>query len=260
MAGDPNRGDLTPMRLSDTTAMLRRSVPPAMLTAALTGTGILTGAGVLPAGAARSATPAPNQFSTTIDNPFLPFVPGTRMVYRSTDAGETGREVVRVTFRTRLVAGVRVRIVRDRAYVGGQLVEDTRDWYAQDRRGNVWYFGENTKTLENGKVTSTEGTWMAGRNGARAGIVMEAHPKVGDSYAQEFSPGVAEDRATVLSLDASATVPYGTFTGLLKTKDYSLLDTAVVERKFYLRGVGSVLEKEVRGGNERLALVRVTHS
>ena len=116
------------------------------------------------------------------------------MVYRSTDAGETGREVVRVTHRTRLVDGVRVRVVRDRAYVGGELVEDTRDWYAQDRRGNVWYFGENTKTLRNGKVTSTKGSWAAGRNGASAGIVMEAHPKVGDTYSQEDAPGVAEDR------------------------------------------------------------------
>ena len=79
------------------------------------------------------------------------------MVYRSTDAGETGREVVRVTHRTKLVDGVRVRVVRDRAYVGGELVEDTRDWYAQDRRGNVWYFGENTKTLRNGTVDQHEG-------------------------------------------------------------------------------------------------------
>jgi hypothetical protein len=230
---------------------MRRFLTPAIAAAVLVGTA------ALPAGAASTATPGPNHFSTTIDNPFLPFVPGTRMVYRSTDAGETGREVVRVTHRTRLVDGVRVRIVRDRAYVGGELVEDTRDWYAQDRRGNVWYFGENTKTLRNGKVTSTKGSWAAGRNGASAGIVMEAHPKVGDAYSQEDAPGVAEDRGKVLSLDATATVPYGSFTGLLKTKDFSPLEPAVVEHKFFLRGVGSILEKEVRGGNERLALVRV---
>jgi hypothetical protein len=238
------------MRSSET-VRLRRFLTPAIAAAALIGTA------ALPAGAAGAATPGPSHFSTTIDNPFLPFVPGTRMVYRSTDAGETGREVVHVTHRTRLVDGVRVRIVRDRAYVGGELVEDTRDLYAQDRRGNVWYFGENTKTLENGKVTSTEGSWLAGRDGASAGIVMEAHPKVGDAYSQEDAPGVAEDRGKVLSLDATATVPYGSFTGLLKTKDFSPLEPAVVEHKFFLRGVGSILEKEVRGGNERLALVKV---
>ena len=218
---------------------------------------VLTATAALPAAAAGTTTPGAAHFSTTIDNPFLPFVPGTRMVYRSSDAGETGREVVRVTQRTRLVDGVRVRVVRDRAYVGGELVEDTRDFYAQDRRGNVWYFGENTKTVRNGTVTSTEGSWLAGRNGASAGIVMEAHPKVGDTYAQEDAPGVAEDRGKVLSLDAAATVPYGSFTGLLKTKDFSPLEPTVVEHKFFLRGVGSILEKEVRGGTERLALVKV---
>jgi hypothetical protein len=233
------------------TVRLHKALTPAIAAAVLLGTA------ALPAAAAGRTTPGPAHFSTTIDNPFLPFLPGTRMVYRSTDAGETGREVVRVTTRTRLVDGVRVRVVRDRAYAGGQLVEDTRDFYAQDRRGNVWYFGENTKTLENGTVASTKGSWLAGRNGADAGIVMEAHPKVGDTYSQEDAPGVAEDRAKVLSLDAAATVPYGSFTGLLKTKDFSPLEPAVVEHKFFLRGVGSVLEKEVRGGNERLALVKV---
>ena len=138
---------------------------------------VLMGSAALPAGAAGDATPGPAHFTTRIDNPFLPFVPGTRMVYRSTDAGETGREVVRVTHRTRLVDGVRVRVVRDRAYVGGELVEDTRDWFAQDRRGNVWYFGENTKTLRNGKVTSTKGSWAAGRNGASAGILWRRTPR-----------------------------------------------------------------------------------
>jgi hypothetical protein len=233
--------------------LTRRRLSMVAATALLAG-----GAGVSAAQASTGTTPRPDHFSTRIDNPFLPFAPGTRMVYRSSDAGEVGREVVLVTRRTKLVDGVRVRVVRDRAYVAGDLVEDTRDWYAQDRRGNVWYFGENTKTLRNGKVTSTKGSWAAGRDGARAGIVMEAHPKVGDRYAQEFSPGVAEDRGLVLSLDASASVPYGTFTGLLKTKDFSPLEPDVVEHKFYLRGVGSILEKEVRGGNEVLELVRVT--
>jgi hypothetical protein len=212
------------------------------------------------AAATASAAPAPGRFSTTIDNPYLPIRPGTRMVYRTTDGDEHGREVVRVTHRTRVVDGVTVRVVRDRAYVGGDLVEDTRDFYAQDRRGNVWYFGENTKTLEHGTVTSTKGSWLAGVNRAMPGIVMEADPQVGDRYAQENAPGVAEDRAKVLSLDAHATVPYGSFDGLLKTKDFSPLEPSVVEHKKYLRGVGSILEKEVKGGQERLVLVRVTHS
>ncbi len=223
-------------------------------------TAILAAPLLVGAAATASAAPAPGRFSTTIDNPYLPMKPGTRMVYRTTDGDEHGREVVRVTHRTRVVDGVTVRVVRDRAYVGGDLVEDTRDFYAQDRRGNVWYFGENTKTLENGTVTSTKGSWLAGVNRAMPGIVMEAHPQVGDRYAQENAPGVAEDRAKVLSLDAHATVPYGSFDSLLKTRDFSPLEPSVVEHKKYLRGVGSILEKEVKGGQERLALVRVTHS
>ncbi len=144
-----------------------------------------------------------------------------------------------------------MRIVRDRAYVGGELVEDTRDWYAQDRRGNVWYFGENTKTLRNGKVTSTEGSWAAGRDGASAGIVMEAHPKVGDMYSQEYAPGVAEDRGKVLSLDAAATVPYGSFSR--PAEDQGLQPARARRRRAQVlrcAASGSVLEKQVRGGND----------
>ena len=215
------------------------------------------------AASAASSSAAPQRaaarFSVTIDNPFLPFLPGMRWVYRVTDGGASGREVVRVTDRTRILDGVTARVVRDRAYDSGDLVEDTRDFYAQDRRGNVWYFGENTKTLENGKVTSTAGSWLAGVNGARPGIVMEAKPKVGDTYGQEHAPGIGEDRATVLNLDGRATVPFGTFSHLLVTKDFSPLEPSVVEHKKYLRGVGSILEKEVRGGHERLALVGFTH-
>jgi hypothetical protein len=213
-----------------------------------------------PAAAVPGAAIVPDRFSTTIDNPFLPFPPGTRMVYRTVDGADRGREVVHVTHRTRLADGVRVRVVRDRAYLAGLLVEDTRDFYAQDRRGNVWYFGERTAEIDHGRVVSTEGSWLAGRNGAAPGIVMESRPRVGDTYAQEDAPGVGEDRATVLSLDGHATVPFGSFTHLLKTKDFSPLEPAVVEHKKYLRGVGSILEKEVRGGTERLALIRVTHT
>jgi hypothetical protein len=219
---------------------------------------VVAGLAIAPAAsAARAGEPNPARFSTTIDNPYLPFVPGTTMVYRERGEDGRGREVVRVTHRTKTVQGVETVVVRDRAYSGGDLVEDTRDWYAQDRQGNVWYFGENTKEYEDGKVVSTEGSWKAGVDGARAGIVMEANPKVGDTYSQEDAPGVAEDMATVLSLDASRTVPYGNFDNLLKTRDFSPLEPSVVEHKFYAVGIGSVLEKSVKGPRERLALVRV---
>ena len=223
----------------------------------------------VPGAAAAAAAPAgpdlppahldPARFSTTIDNPYLPLVPGTRMVYRERGDDGPGRIVVTVTRRTKTVQGVETVVVRDRAFIAGELVEDTRDWYAQDRRGNVWYFGENTKEYEDGKVVSTDGSWRAGRDGARAGIVMLARPRVGDSYYQEYAPGEALDQATVLRLDASRTVPYGTVDDLLVTRDFTELEPDLVERKFYAPGVGVVLEKLVRGGRERVVLLRVTH-
>jgi hypothetical protein len=212
-----------------------------------------------PSGASATvAAPDPARFSATIDNPYLPFVPGTLMRYRETGDDGRGREVVRVTRRTKLIQGVTTIVVRDRAFLRGELVENTFDWYAQDRRGNVWYFGENTKEYESGRVISTAGSWQAGRDGARAGIVMKAHPRVGNTYHQEWAPGVAEDQATVLSRNASTTVPYGSFHQVLRTEDFTPLEPDVVENKFYARGVGSVLEKLVRGGRERVVLVSVT--
>ena len=239
----------------------RRTLPVLIAGAALV-------AGALPAAAARpyaglelppEGPHNPARFTTTIDNPYLPFVPGTRMVYRERGEDGPGRVVVKVTRRTKVVQGVTTVVVRDRAYSGGELVEDTRDWYAQDRRGNVWYFGENTKEYENGRVVSTAGSWKAGRDGARAGIVMLAHPRVGDRYYQEYAPGEAEDQGKVLRLDAERTVPHGTFDHLLVTRDFTALEPDVVERKFYAKGIGPILEKIVRGGRERLVLVKITH-
>ena len=240
------------MTPTDRSSLLRRSLLPATVAV------LATVAAAAPAGAATApAAPNPANFSTTIDNPYLPFVPGTKMIYRERGDDGRGRVVVKVTHRTKMVQGVETVVVRDRAYIRGELVEDTFDWYAQDRRGNVWYFGENTKEYEDGQVVSTEGSWKAGRDGARAGIVMKAHPKVGETYYEEFSPGVAEDQATVLSLDASVTVPYGSFENALKTRNFTDLEPGVVERKLYARGVGPVLEKLVHGGEGRVALVRV---
>lgn len=183
----------------------------------------------------------PRHFSTTINNPYLPLVPGARMVYRGTgdEAGE--KTTVKVTDETEVIIGVECVVVRDTVTRDGEIIEDTIDWYAQDDRGNVWYFGEDTKSFQDGQV-STEGSWKAGIDGAQPGIVMLAHPRFGDRYRQEFSPGVAEDRARVLSVNASGSVPYGSFDEMVKTLDFTALDPSSVEHKYYARGVGLVLE------------------
>ena len=199
-------------------------------------------------------------FTTKIDNPYMPLRVGMTWVYRETAMdGAVQRDVMKVTNRTKRVAsGVTARVVRDTVTEKGKLVEDTFDWYAQDKRGNVWYLGEDTKEYANGKVTSTEGSWEAGVDGARAGIVMLAHPRAGRQYRQEHYPGHAEDTARVLSLDDQAQVPAGHYRPTLLTKEWNPLEPRALEYKSYARGVGLVLELGVSGDLDRAELVRFT--
>ena len=183
-----------------------------------------------------------------IDNPYYPLVPGTvhRSVADVTDpeTGEVTHEVdqTTVTSSTRMIAGVSARVVRDRGFEDGVLAEDTLDYFAQDKQGNVWYFGEDSKEIQNGQVVSTEGSWEAGVNGAKPGFIMPASPQVGFSYLQEFAQqDQAVDQAEVLSLNESITVPAGSFTNVLKTKETSQVEPGAVENKFYAPGVGEIL-------------------
>jgi hypothetical protein len=212
-----------------------------------------------PAAGGSPALAAPT-FSTRIDNPYLPMAPGSRWVYRETATdGATQRVVVKVTHRTRQIAnGVTARVVRDTATENGKVIEDTFDWYAQDRRGNVWYLGEDTKEYENGKVVSTHGSWEAGVNGARGGLVMPAHPRPGMQYRQEYLRGEAEDSARVLSIDDQAEVPFGHFKQVVLTKEWNPLEPKVLEYKLYARGVGPVLAVTVSGSGDREELVSFT--
>ena len=197
------------------------------------------------------------EFTTRIDNPYLPLAPGSRWVYKDTLTGE--RIVVSVTDRTKRIAnGVTARVVRDTARQHGRVAEDTFDWYAQDGQGTVWYMGEDTKEYEHGKVSSTAGSWEAGVDGAQAGIAMLAHPRVGRRYRQEYYAGQAEDHARVLSLDDQAEVPAGHYKAALLTKEWTPLEPDVLEYKLYARGVGVVLSTTVSGGAEREELIRFT--
>jgi len=196
-----------------------------------------------------------------IDNMFFPLKPGTTFFYKGEEEGVSSRNEVEVTHDTKEILGVTTTVVHDQVFEGkkGWLAEDTFDWYAQANDGTVCYFGENTKELDkNGNVISREGSWKAGGNGAKPGIIMEAHPKVGDTYQQEFSAGVAEDMAKVLSLDKSTCVPYRCFDNLLLTKEWTPLEPGVAEHKYYAKDVGFIREVVVKGGKERSELVRIT--
>ena len=200
---------------------------------------------------------AASNFVSTIDNPFLPLVPGTTFYYLGQTSGGLESNVVSVTHNTRVILGVTCVEVHDVGYIDGVLQEDTLDWYAQDKDGNVWYMGENSEEIVDGLIVSLEGSWTAGVDGAKPGIIMKAHPAIGDFYRQEFSLGTAEDIAEVISLTESVTVPVGPFTNCLETKETSPLEPDALERKFYAVGVGNILVIDDETG-ERLELVRVT--
>lgn len=201
----------------------------------------------------------PDNFVETIDNPYFPLIPGTTFVYRGETEGAPTRDVMKVTHDTKVILGVTTTVVHHLSYEDGVLVEDTFDWYAQDQEGNVWYFGEDTKELdEEGNVISTEGSWEAGVDGAEAGIIMEANPQKGDKYQQEFLEGVAEDMAQVIGFEDSLCVRYGCFEDVLVTKEWSPLEPGVVENKYYAKGVGFIFGEMVKGGEEQSELVRVT--
>lgn len=211
-----------------------------------------------PSGPRFIPLPPVEHFVKRIDNPYSPFLPGSTWVYRGGTAEERERIVVKVLKRTRLIEGITATVVRDTVKVNGELIEDTFDWYAQDRRGRVWYLGEATEEYEDGQVVSTEGSWEAGVDGAVAGVIMFAHPKVGRPYRQEFYAGHAEDQATFLTLNTRVSTKAGPFRRVRMTEDTTPLDPTIAELKFYARGVGVVLELDLAPDAGRTELLRFT--
>jgi hypothetical protein len=230
---------------------MRRMLP--LLAAALAA----VGCGSQSSGASRSTTTAAAaRFVRQVDNPWFPLRPGTVYTYRGIKDGAPSREVLTVTHRTRTIQGVRCTVVRDLLYVRGRLHERTEDWYAQDAAGNVWYYGEATAELDaRGRVVSREGSWQSGVHGARAGIYMPTHPRAGQSGRQEFYRGHAEDRFTVVTLNAHVRTAAASSNHALLTKEFTRLEPGVLDHKYYVRGIGTVLEQTVRGGSERNELV-----
>jgi hypothetical protein len=210
-----------------------------------------------PSTSSASAPPQARQrFSANVTNPWFPLPSGAVWVYRGVKDGKPSRDVVRVTGITRVIDAAPTTGLSDLLYVSGRLEERTTDWYTQDQAGNVWYFGEETAELDrSGKVTSTEGSWLAGVKGAQPGLFMFAQPRVGRSARQEYLKGHAEDHFQVVKLVAPVKVPYGSFRHALLTKEWTPLEPGVLDHKYYVRGVGTVLEQTVKGGQERNELV-----
>jgi hypothetical protein len=192
-------------------------------------------------------------FSNPQPNPYFPLEPGVMTVFEGGDE----RVEVTVTDQTRVILGITATVITDQVFVGGELIEDTVDWYATDNFGNVWYLGEETAEYENGQVVTTAGSWEAGVDGAQPGIIMLADPQEGDAYRQEFYAGEAEDVAMVYAVGETVEVPLDSYNEVLVTEDWSLLDPDVRERKWYAPGVGVVFEETIAGGSGTLSLVEI---
>lgn len=199
----------------------------------------------------------PADFVDGVDNPWLPLEPGSRWEYRVTSAGPIDLVTATVPAQTREVQGVAATVVRTVVHhdQDGAVVERS-DWYAQDSAGNVWLLGADVVRYRRHGV-STDGSWEAGVDGAQAGLAMLASPRVGDGYQVADEPGVVEDRARVVALDAAAQVPYGDLTGLLETEDTTPLDPDAAQRRLYARGIGLVRAETLATG-ELVELVEHT--
>ena len=200
----------------------------------------------------------PSNFAARVDNAYFPLDPGTTLRYRGSEHGKVSIDEYTVTHKIKTILGVPNVVVHDKLFLDGRLAEDTDDWYTQDREGNVWYFGEDTKEVDRqGHTITKEGSWQAGVNGARPGIFMPARPQVGQSFKQESYKGHAEDYFRVTSLNASVRVPYGNFRGVLRTEEWSPLEPGVLDSKYYVRGIGQVKQVSVKGPREHSVLVQL---
>jgi hypothetical protein len=204
----------------------------------------------------------PANFVTTIDNPYFPLTPGTTMIFEGKTETGFERSEARVTSDTKIIMGVKCVAVVDTVTVDGKLEELTTDWYAQDKQGNVWYFGEDSKAYKDGTVASTKGSWLGGVKGAYPGYIMRASPKVGEIYRQEYFKGEAEDMATLVSLTESATVPQGSYKNVWMTKEWSALENpAVIEHKYYAKGIGQIMTMGGTGKESwKLSLIDIQHN
>ena len=196
-------------------------------------------------------------FVEVVDNPYFPLIPGTKWEYeirRGDTVIET--DTVEVLKETREVNGIQATVVRDIVSIGDQMVEDTYDWFAQDKDGNVWYVGETVDNYVAGVLANHAGSWEWGVDGALPGIIMWADPSahMNEEYYQEYYPGRAEDKGQVLSVNESLTVPFGSFEDVVQTLDFSSLETTLKEHKFYAPGIGLIKEIDLNGGEEVLLI------
>ena len=198
----------------------------------------------------------PADFVRAITNPYLPFPVGRTLTYRGIKDGVTQTDVVHVTSDARVLEGIRAVAVSDVATHDGKLLEKTTDWYAQDKRGNVWYLGERTAAYACGHVDHS-GSWLAGVHDGEPGIVMKAHPQISDAYRQEFLLGQAQDTAWIVNRGSSFKLPFTVVHDVLTSYEFTVLEPTVLDKKIYAPGLGIVREEAALGPKETATLVSV---
>jgi len=199
----------------------------------------------------------PENFIDSVTNIYFPLVPGKVYTYRSQTEDGLETIVVSVLSQTKVVAGVSCTVVRDIVSLDGQVIEDTYDWYAQDIDGNVWYMGEDVSNYESGVLEDKEGSFEAGVDGAKPGIIMLADPILEMPYRQEYCFNKAEDWGKLIARGVTVTTTYGTFDNCLKTEDWNALEPdSPIEYKYYAPGIG-VVKEEIEGSTEFVDLISI---
>ena len=198
----------------------------------------------------------PTDFQATVDNPYYPFVPGTTWKYIEKSGGATSTNTITVTHDTKAIIGVACVVVHETVARNGRIAEDDYRWVAQHKDGTVWCFGTAAKETSPGGKVTTEGSWEAVVKGAQPGILMPGHPAPGKPYRQEYLYNVAENMGQIIATNETVTVPAGTFTGCVKTKEWSMLE-AGTELKWYARDVGIV--KEISTAGDSVVLISIGH-
>lgn len=211
---------------------------------------------------ARAQQINPADFSNVITNPLFPVSSFSIKVFEGREEGDDGTERTRIESRTltrtETVGGVVTTVIEESEFVDGEIKEVARDFYAQHRNGDVYYFGETVDNYVNGNLRNHDGAWRADQGRNEAGIIMLANPTVGRTYSQEFAPSIAEDKGTIVALNESVKTPAGSFTGCVKIKDTTPLEPDVEEFKWFCPGVGMVREESEDSFSELVSFTRVT--
>jgi hypothetical protein len=186
-------------------------------------------------------------FASTGKNSYFILEPGYQVILEGQEDGEELQLVMTVLNETKLVDGIKTRVVEEKETEGGNLVEVSRNYFAICRpTNNAIYFGEDVDMYENGKIMNHEGAWLAGENGAKAGMITPGKVEVGLKYYQEIAPGVAEDRAEIVSINDTLDTPAGTFENVLKTEETNPLKPGEKEFKFYAPKIGLIQDEALR--------------